>query len=100
MREESGQTGGVITINASGMESERLRITLDSADRVYFAGDIIRGEIWMNVNKRTKIRGKCQSSITCRFLECTSQSSACIIHDSAVDTQRKCFKTLHLTLGS
>ncbi|EDV49575.1 arrestin domain-containing protein 17 [Drosophila erecta] len=38
------------------MESERLRITLDSADRVYFAGDIIRGEIWMNVSKRTKIR--------------------------------------------
>ncbi|XP_020812667.1 arrestin domain-containing protein 17 [Drosophila serrata] len=38
------------------MESERLRITLDSPERVYFAGDIIRGEIWMNVNKRTKIR--------------------------------------------
>ncbi|SPP83493.1 arrestin domain-containing protein 17 [Drosophila guanche] len=38
------------------MESERLRITLDNPDGIYFAGDIIRGEIWMNVNKRTKIR--------------------------------------------
>jgi len=92
--DERGQIGGVIIINGGGgsrMESERLRITLDSADRVYFAGDIIRGEIWMNVNKRTKIRGKCQSGIPFHFLEAPSQSPACIICDSGhrTETQRE-----------
>jgi len=40
------------------MESERLCIRLDNPDRIFYAGQVIRGEIWMNLNKRTKIRGK------------------------------------------
>ncbi|XP_068156045.1 arrestin domain-containing protein 17 [Drosophila tropicalis] len=38
------------------MESERLRIIFEQPERIYFAGEIIRGDIWMNCNKRTKIR--------------------------------------------
>jgi len=40
------------------MESERLCIRLENPDRIFYAGQVIRGEIWMNLNKRTKIRGK------------------------------------------
>lgn len=40
------------------MESERLCIRLDNPERIFYAGQVIRGEIWMNLNKRTKIRGK------------------------------------------
>ncbi|XP_064554478.1 arrestin domain-containing protein 17 [Drosophila montana] len=38
------------------MESERLCIRLDNPERIFYAGQVIRGEIWMNLNKRTKIR--------------------------------------------
>lgn len=40
------------------MENERLRITLDKPDKVYIAGQTIKGEIWLNLTKRAKIRGK------------------------------------------
>ncbi|XP_060648503.1 LOW QUALITY PROTEIN: arrestin domain-containing protein 17 [Drosophila nasuta] len=38
------------------MESDRLCIRLDNPERIFYAGQVIRGEIWMNLNKRTKIR--------------------------------------------
>ncbi|XP_067640260.1 arrestin domain-containing protein 3 isoform X2 [Eurosta solidaginis] len=38
------------------METERLRITLSNPDKIYFAGDTIKGEVWLNLTKRTKIR--------------------------------------------
>ncbi|EDV93645.1 arrestin domain-containing protein 17 [Drosophila grimshawi] len=38
------------------MESERLCIRLDNPDRIFYAGQVIRGDIWMNLTKRTKIR--------------------------------------------
>ncbi|KNC33207.1 hypothetical protein FF38_12722 [Lucilia cuprina] len=38
------------------MENERLRITLDNPNKLYIAGQTIKGEIWFNLTKRTKIR--------------------------------------------
>ena len=35
-----------------------MRITLDNPDKIYIAGQTIKGEIWFNLTKRTKIRGK------------------------------------------
>lgn len=40
------------------MENERLRITLDSPEKTYFAGQQIKGEIWMNLTKRATVRSK------------------------------------------
>lgn len=40
------------------MENERMRITLDNPNKLYIAGQTIKGEIWFNLTKRTKIRGK------------------------------------------
>ncbi|XP_017478394.1 PREDICTED: arrestin domain-containing protein 3 [Rhagoletis zephyria] len=38
------------------MENEKLRITLSNPEKVYSAGETIKGEIWLNLAKRTKIR--------------------------------------------
>lgn len=40
------------------MENERLRIELDKSNRVYVAGETIKGRIYLNVVKRTKLQGK------------------------------------------
>lgn len=50
------------------MESERLCIRLDNPERIFYAGEVIRGEIWMNLSKRTKIRGKFESLLLTMFL--------------------------------
>lgn len=46
------------------MENERMRITLDNPNKLYIAGQTIKGEIWFNLTKRTKIRGKLRFFIT------------------------------------
>lgn len=50
------------------MESERLCIRLDNPERIFYAGEVIRGEIWMNLSKRTKIEGKFESLLLPMFL--------------------------------
>lgn len=49
------------------MESERLCIRLENPERIFYAGEVIRGEIWMNLSKRTKIRGKFESYLQLLF---------------------------------
>lgn len=41
-----------------------MRITLDNPNKLYIAGQTIKGEIWFNLTKRTKIRGKLRFFIT------------------------------------
>ncbi|XP_030374867.1 arrestin domain-containing protein 3 [Scaptodrosophila lebanonensis] len=58
--------------------TERLRITLHNPDHIYFAGDIIRGEIWLNVIKRTKIRAvkiQVTGKGKCKWLEILRKNS-------------------------
>lgn len=43
----------------AAMATEKLRITLNNPEKVYSAGETIKGEICLNLTKRTKIRGKC-----------------------------------------
>ncbi|KAI9576268.1 hypothetical protein GQX74_015256 [Glossina fuscipes] len=49
------------------MESERLRITLDRPDKIYYAGQTVKGEICLNLTKRTKIRARISTLSSLRF---------------------------------
>ncbi|KAL9888062.1 leash isoform 1-T2 [Glossina fuscipes fuscipes] len=60
------------------MESERLRITLDRPDKIYYAGQTVKGEICLNLTKRTKIRAiKVQSTgkAKCKWMEILRKNS-------------------------
>lgn len=61
------------------MESERLCIRLDNPERIFYAGQVIRGEIWMNLNKRTKIRGKI---VIILVIICYFTTRVCIMSES------------------
>lgn len=45
------------------METDRMRITIDKAEKIYIAGETIRGKIYLNILKRTKLQGKYHNTV-------------------------------------